>query len=105
MALDQREQDGYERTWLSARCMPGGPDIRALSWLAGEGNPSWVGEQSLESLAQLIATRRGPSGSNSEYLLRLHAALERHDIPDEHVQALVALVNGGQASDLVERPE
>lgn len=88
-ALDKREQDGYERTWLQARGDGSEEPFTVLTWLAAAGNPSWVGEQPLDQLARLISTRQGPSGSNLEYLLRLHEAFEEMVIRDAHISALV----------------
>ena len=90
--LDVREQDGYERAWLPAIKSQCGSVVSVLTWLASEGNPSWVGDETIERLAHLIANRRGPSGSNKEYLLRLHAAFDQYGIADKHVESLVDLV-------------
>jgi len=88
--LDEREQDGYERTWLSAVVGNGQATVSVLTWLAGKDNPSWCGDTALDELAQLIQTRHGPSGSNREYLLRLHAGLLDLGVTDDHVSALVS---------------
>jgi len=86
--LDEREQDGYERAWLKAIKVEGGDSVTVLTWLAEEGNPSWMGEQPMEDLAELISSRQGPSGSNRDYLLRLHEAFLEMGINDEHVSDL-----------------
>lgn len=91
-ALDEREQDGYERTWLQASVAERQLALPVLTWLAPAGNPSWAGEQSIEQLATLIHCRHGPSGSNLEYLLRLHKAFEALGIVDFHVRDLVHAV-------------
>lgn len=91
-ALDEREQDGYERTWLQATRVGGTGPFTVLTWLAAEGNPSWAGDQPLDQLARLIYSRRGPSGSNQEYLLRLHEAFEELGIVDDHITDLVRAV-------------
>ncbi|MFK8080274.1 MAG: gamma-glutamylcyclotransferase [Granulosicoccus sp.] len=88
-ALDKREQDGYQRVWLPANRVRDGQSMTTLTWLAAEGNPSWVGDQSMDDLARLIHHRRGPSGTNLEYLLRLHEALADQGIQDTHVESLV----------------
>lgn len=87
--LDRREQDGYERTWLQAIADDGGQPYRVLTWLAAEGNPSWAGQQSVNQLAEIIGSRHGPSGSNREYLMRLHQAFAQMGICDPHVSDLV----------------
>lgn len=90
--LDEREQDGYERIFLPVQSSECDAPMQALTWIASAGNPSWAGEQPLKELAELIAQRRGPSGSNREYLLRLHAAFEQLGIQDCHVAALARQV-------------
>lgn len=91
-ALDIREQDGYERVWMQAALTDNDETVTALTWIASEGNPSWVGEEPLHQVARLIATRDGPSGSNREYLYRLHEAFEQLGIRDDHVGELVGEV-------------
>ena len=91
--LDKREQDGYDRTWLQAIDEASGEHLTVLTWLANAGNPSWAGEQPLNQLASLIHSRRGPSGSNREYLFRLHEVLVESGICDVHVSDLVREVN------------
>lgn len=91
-ALDEREQDGYGRTWVNALAEQGADSFRALTWMASPGNPSWVGDESLAAVARLIANRHGPSGSNREYLMRLHLAFNDLGILDTHIEQLVELV-------------
>ena len=87
--LDEREQDGYERTWLPALVSSNGCSVNSLTWLAAQGNPSWAGDTALDELAALISTRTGPSGSNREYLLQLNSALVELNITDDHIASLV----------------
>ncbi len=91
-ALDEREQDGYERVCLPTLLKERNETITALTWVASEQNPSWVGEESLQQVAELIASRQGPSGTNREYLFRLHDAFEQLGIHDTHVAELAAKV-------------
>jgi len=91
-ALDEREQDGYERAWVDALVDNHEVSVCALTWMASPGNPSWVGEEPVLALARLIAMRQGPSGSNREYLLRLHDALVELGVIDEHIESLVEQV-------------
>lgn len=90
--LDDREQDGYERAWIDVDDVHSSDRFKALTWIASENNPSWAGEESLQSTAQLIACRQGPSGSNRDYLLQLHRSLMEMGIPDPHIEALVEQV-------------
>lgn len=87
-ALDEREQDGYKRVWLPALVGSAESTVPVLTWIASEDNPSWAGETALDELARLILSRHGPSGSNQDYLLQLHAGLQSLNIEDEHVSAL-----------------
>ena len=92
-ALDQREQDGYVRTLVNAidvKAIDGssGDTFPAITWLASAGNLSWVGETPIEKLASIIAERHGPSGSNREYLMKLHEVFQKMAIVDEHVNDL-----------------
>lgn len=86
-ALDVREKNGYLRKRVSvhfndAEKAPG------LLYIATEDNAAWLGHDSLERMAQQIATANGPSGPNRDYLLNLDAALQALDAPDPHVSAL-----------------
>ena len=92
-ALDHREQDGYQRAWVELT-VSNTRRVSALTWIAFAGNPSWAGDQPLAQIAQLIAERRGPSGSNQEYLQRLHKALDELGIHDSHVMELHRWVEG-----------
>lgn len=85
--LDHREQDGYQRVFVDLS-IAGGEPVRGVTWIALAGNPSWVGQESTELLAELIATRYGPSGSNREYLYRLNQALGSLDILDPYISSL-----------------
>lgn len=89
--LDEREQDGYQRVWLNCSTEEGGVSRSVLTWVAAADNPSWVGNEPIAQTAQLIATRRGLSGSNLEYLLELYSALNRLKIEDAHISELVRL--------------
>ncbi|CAI6008517.1 unnamed protein product [Closterium sp. NIES-65] len=54
------------------------PVIQVLVFIASDNpvsNPYYLGPAPLEDMAWQIATARGPSGPNAEYLLNLHKAL------------------------------
>ena len=86
-ALEIREQDGYQRTCVSLS-LGNGHDVRGVTWIASPGNPSWRGNETLNEVATLIATRQGPSGTNWEYLFELERALQKLGIRDDHVTGL-----------------
>ena len=64
----------------------------ALLYVAGPHNPSYLGPASLEDIALQVRRSAGPSGTNLEYVLKLHAALAALEIVDEHVAGLAALL-------------
>lgn len=86
-ALEVREQDGYQRTRVSLS-LGNDANVQGVTWIASPGNPSWRGNESLNEVATLIATRRGPSGANWEYLFELERALQELRIRDDHVAEL-----------------
>ncbi len=91
-ALDKREQDGYARVTVSVNLLESGRQVRAVTWIASDANPSWRGDESIGDVAQIVATRQGPSGTNREYLYRLDEALRGFKIVDEHVAELAKRV-------------
>lgn len=87
--LDVREQGGYERVVVTLFDLEDQPFTdRALVYMATEANPNYLGETSLEAIAEQIATARGPSGDNLEYVVRLAEALRALGAVDEHVFAI-----------------
>jgi cation transport protein ChaC len=85
--LDIREQDGYERQSLKLMFRDGSIE-EGLTWIASEGNPSWRGGETNNEVAQLIAQREGPSGSNRDYLFELQRALAEVNIVDSYIDGL-----------------
>lgn len=97
-ALDYREKGGYDRVFVEVEALDG-RRVSALTYIATEANPDYLGPADLDVMAAQIAISHGPSGPNLEYLVRLHQALEALGEPDDHVLALMQLVqkrkNGG----------
>lgn len=89
--LEVREQDGYTRVSVPLMFDHDEKSV-GITWIAAEGNPSWRANESLEQVARLIATRRGPSGTNSEYLFELERALISIHIVDPYVEKLAKKV-------------
>ena len=83
--LDERERDGYARTLVRPR-LPDGRTVEAVTWVAVEGNPSWVGDD--PDVAALIAERSGPSGRNADYLFELVRSLRALGVRDPYLDAL-----------------
>ena len=112
--LDVREQDGYTLHrvpfHISLDLPPAGhPAMSQLQRLdSGEyllesniyigtiENQSFVGPEEIEKTADVIAFSHGPSGANSEYLLRLHDAVEEltpaEGPGDQYLRELARLV-------------
>lgn len=86
-SLDFREKDGYQRAYVPLS-LSTGESVSGLTWIACEGNPSWTGQESMDRIADVIASTHGPSGSNREYLYRLNKALNDLGIDDPHIVAL-----------------
>lgn len=93
-ALDEREQGGYERAVvrLTLRGAATGEALEATTWIAGEGNPYWLGPDDETAIVDRIRRARGPSGANRDYVLRLRDALRAEEIDDPHVEALAQRV-------------
>ncbi len=84
-ALDYREKGGYVRmiTDLHFECET--KTSSGIIYYAEEGNPNWGGPLDEEKIAQRVATAKGPSGHNYEYVLKLAEALRQMGKVDEHV--------------------
>jgi glutathione-specific gamma-glutamylcyclotransferase len=91
-ALDVREQAGFERRTLPL--FDGAPDEAAsadpfgegVTWIAGASNQHFLGPLPESEIAAFVRSRKGPSGPNSEYVLRLAEALRALAIVDAHVE-------------------
>jgi cation transport regulator ChaC len=86
--LDRREQGGYERRHVTLgladpREAASPADVVAgLVYVATPSNPNYLGPATLASIAAQVATARGPSGSNLDYVLSLAAALRALGVDD-----------------------
>ncbi len=88
--LDHREKGGYERHRLTVYDRsPGGvltPVVDpALVYVATEDNPNYLGPASPEEIAKQVRHAHGPSGANTEYVLRLAKSLRHLDVDAPHV--------------------
>lgn len=87
-SLDEREQGGYERQDLEMTRADDGSVLEVLVYCAMPGNPDYLGPAPLRDIAAQIASSRGPSGPNDEYLFELERALRQMRVDDPHTFAL-----------------
>jgi cation transport regulator ChaC len=87
--LDVREKNGYLR-FTTPLHFDDGNQTEGLVYIATEDNAAWLGPEDENVIARHIAISSGPSGANSEYLLKLAAALRELGADDPHVFALEA---------------
>jgi cation transport regulator ChaC len=87
--LDARESGGFERHGVEV-VLRERPSVRALVYVAGPGNPNFLGPAPLEEMAAQVRSAGGKSGANAEYVLRLAAALAELGGVDAHVARLAA---------------
>ncbi len=97
-ALDEREQQGYDRLALDValaadeRAGAIVTTARAITYVATAANPHFVGPEDVEATAAIVRGARGPSGDNVGYVVALAHALAALGAPDPDVDALAALV-------------
>jgi len=89
--LDWREKNGYERQCLHVETGELGT-LEAITYIAHENNVAWLGDAPSETIAKQISESKGPSGSNSDYVMSLHDALLADNIHDAHIKEIVDLV-------------
>lgn len=84
--LTYREQGGYTEEIVSVFVPELGKMVDALVYIAKPSNCWYLGEASDEVIAQHIFCSSGPSGPNSEYILKLEMALldRGEGFVDEH---------------------
>jgi cation transport regulator ChaC len=90
--LDYREKAGYQRRTATLYFRDRADPATALLYIASPDNPNFRGDAPLEAIAEVARRAAGPSGSNREYVLELHAALVDMGGRDDHVAALAALI-------------
>ncbi|XP_031548798.1 glutathione-specific gamma-glutamylcyclotransferase 2-like, partial [Actinia tenebrosa] len=98
MYLDIREKDGYKSTYTTLHTIDhSAPTIKVMLYIATPSNNFYLGPAPLPDIAKQIAYSEGPSGKNSEYLLKLSAFMhevrkQHEDCKDEHLFELEVLV-------------
>lgn len=92
-ALCVRERAGYAALTVPIHCEDG---VSRDAWVfaAGPDNAFFTGEgeRDEESTARTIVSASGPSGSNLDYFLHLHAAMSSKGVSDSHLDRLWELV-------------
>ncbi|XP_064103332.1 putative glutathione-specific gamma-glutamylcyclotransferase 2 [Macrobrachium nipponense] len=87
--LDHREKDGYQRT--PVMFYPQDPSVspwELIIYLGLENNPFYAGPTDEDTVAEIIASASGPSGSNSEYLFQLAETMKNMGICDPHLTSI-----------------
>ena len=86
--LDHREKNGYLRVFTPLHWLNEPGQTEGVVYLAGTDNEAYLGPDTDAAIAAHIARSTGPSGPNSEYLLKLAQALRDMNEHDEHVFAI-----------------
>ena len=112
--LEYREKQYDRREYLDV-FVPGSSTpacAGALTYIASDSpaNVNWLGPAPMEALAETIATSRGPSGPNSEYLLRLVSHLREMGVTEaddphcfELEQRVLQKLAGGAGGETAKR--
>lgn len=92
--MDFREKDGYTIEEIDIYSIEDGKEKivihGAIVYVGRNDNPSYVGYEPLDALADRIWHSIGPSGRNKDYLYSLADAV-RHLAPESHDSHLYAL--------------
>ncbi len=84
--LDHREVGGFDRRELDVHFGDSTrPSVRGFVYVASQANPNYLGPAPVSEIARQVRRSRGPSGSNSEYVLRLADWLRDVGAVDDHV--------------------
>lgn len=96
--LDYREKNGYKATWVTFHpqdtCYH---PFETKLYIATPQNEFYLGPAPLSEIANQILHSKGPSGTNSDYLLNLAQGLRDicSDVKDDHLFQLEILVRKG----------
>ncbi|RJS91037.1 gamma-glutamylcyclotransferase [Salinisphaera sp. Q1T1-3] len=85
--LDHREKNGYLRA-VQPMTFEDGHVEDGLAYIATADNAAWLGEASIDDIAEHIRTASGPSGPNRDYALHLADALRDMNVADTHCLAV-----------------
>ena len=97
--LDQREKGGYDRFEVEL-CFDRSQPTAAASasrlpqpgvmYVANSANADYLGSALVADIARQVSQSHGPSGGNTEYVLRLADSLREIGAQDDHVFAVEA---------------
>ncbi|KAH8101460.1 ChaC-like protein [Cristinia sonorae] len=103
--LDYREKDGYTLEELDVYGVVEGKEVvlrhNAYCYVGRNDNPSFIGSEPIDSLAEHIWRSVGPSGRNKDYLYELSIAVKKL-APESHDSHLAALESRCRALDAQE---
>ena len=85
--LDRRESHGYERQQIVV--LTENSRYFALTYVAPAGNEFDAGVLGWAEMVDIILQAKGPSGSNLNYVSKLHDILDAYEIPDPYVSRLM----------------
>jgi len=88
--LDYREKNGYERHDLPIHFDD--THVEGMTYLAPIDNAAFLGAAPMQDIVAQIRRSKGPSGTNTDYVLELAQALRELDIEDPHVFEIEALL-------------
>ena len=89
--VDVREQAGFERVEVALHESPSPserPFAVGIVYVASPTNAHYLGPASADRIAAHVARSVGPSGSNTDYVVRLAAALRDMGEVDPHVEEI-----------------
>ncbi|MDK9556068.1 gamma-glutamylcyclotransferase [Marinobacter sp. M216] len=96
--LDVREKNGYLR-FATTLTFENGSHAEGLVYIATEDNEAFLGHAPDAEIARQIAGATGPSGPNSEYLLRLAESLRSLGDSCPHTFAIESHVRSAAGCD------
>jgi cation transport regulator ChaC len=87
--LAVREVAGYEPVKLTAT-LPSGESLSVYTFIGRVGGEHWAPERDMDTLAGIVGSATGPSGSNAEYACRLLASSRTlSSTPDVWLESLL----------------
>ncbi|CAB3788427.1 hypothetical protein LMG28688_02686 [Paraburkholderia caffeinitolerans] len=86
--------DSYEPEWITAKS--GNQSIRALTFVVNRLHSRYLGGYSLERVAHLIRTGRGPLGTSQDYFDSTVQALERFGLYDAGIERLLCKIRDAE---------